>query len=61
MEREYIHRMIAFTDGNKVRASEMLRVPRRTLYNKLERHAKHGTKAVSMGTDIAVPAMACHD
>ncbi len=41
IEREYIHRTIAFADGNKVRASEMLRVPRRTLYNKLERHAKH--------------------
>jgi two-component system response regulator HydG len=38
--QEYIHRTIAFADGNKVRASEMLRVPRRTLYDKLARHAK---------------------
>ncbi len=55
IEREYIHRMIAFADGNKVRASEMLRVPRRTLYNKLERHTKHGTNGRLNGNGYRDP------
>jgi transcriptional regulator with PAS, ATPase and Fis domain len=38
VEREFIRRTIAFADGNKARASEMLGVPRRTLYGKLERY-----------------------
>ena len=38
VEREFIRRTIAFVDGNKARASEMLGVPRRTLYGKLERY-----------------------
>ncbi len=38
IEQEYIRRAIAFVGGNKVRASEMLGVPRRTLYGKLERY-----------------------
>jgi two-component system response regulator HydG len=39
VERELIRRTIAYADGNKVRASAMLGVPRRTLYGKLERYA----------------------
>ena len=38
IEQEYIRRTIEFADGNKARASEMLGVPRRTLYGKLERY-----------------------
>jgi Bacterial regulatory protein, Fis family len=42
VEREFIRRTIALADGNKARASEMLGVPRRTLYGKLERYdARH--------------------
>jgi len=43
IEKEYIRRTIAFVGGNKSRASKMLRVPRRTLYGKLERQAMHET------------------
>jgi two-component system response regulator HydG len=38
VEREFIRRTIAYTGGNKARASQMLGVPRRTLYGKLERY-----------------------
>ncbi len=47
IEREYIHRTLAFANGNKVRASKMLGVPRRTLYGKLERYARHDWSAHS--------------
>jgi two-component system response regulator HydG len=49
VEREFIRRTIAFTDGNKARASEMLGVPRRTLYGKLERYdARHKSNGRSI-------------
>jgi DNA-binding NtrC family response regulator len=50
VEREFIRRTIAFADGNKARASEMLGVPRRTLYGKLERYdARHKSNGRSNG------------
>ncbi len=50
VERELIRRTIAFTDGNKARASEILRVPRRTLYGKLEPYdARHKSNGRSNG------------
>jgi two-component system response regulator AtoC len=49
IEREYVRRTIAFADGNKSRASKMLRVPLRTLYSKLERYTKHQTNGYLNG------------
>ena len=50
IEQEYIRRTIAFADRNKARASEMLGVPRRTLYGKLERYdARHKSNGRSNG------------
>jgi DNA-binding NtrC family response regulator len=58
VEREFIRRTTAFADGNKARASEMLRVPCRTLYGKLERYdARHKSMADLTGTDTAQRAM----
>jgi two-component system response regulator HydG len=37
VQREFVSRTIAYADGNKVRAAEILGVPRRTLYSLLER------------------------
>ncbi len=48
VERELIRRTIAFTDGNKARASEILRVPPRIDTNPM---------ADPMGTDTARRAM----
>ena len=49
IEREYVRRTIAFAYGNKSRASKMLRVPLRTLYNKLERYMKEQTNGYLNG------------
>ncbi len=50
IEQEYIRRTIEFADGNKARASEMLGVPRRTLYGKLERYdARHKSNGKANG------------
>ncbi len=50
VERELIRRTIAFADGNEARASEILGVPRRTLYGKLERYdARHKSNGRSNG------------
>jgi hypothetical protein len=58
VEREFIRRTTAFADGNKARASEMLGVPCRTLYGKLERYdARHKSMADLTGTDTAQRAM----
>jgi DNA-binding NtrC family response regulator len=56
IEQEYIRRTIEFADGNKARASEMLGVPRRTLYGKLERYdARHKSKGRSNGNGHRAP------
>jgi two-component system response regulator AtoC len=56
LEREFIRRTIAFADGNKVRASEMLGVPRRTLYGKLERYdARHKSNGRANGNGHRSP------
>jgi len=56
IEQEYIRRTIEFADGNKARASEMLGVPRRTLYGKLERYdARHKSNGRSNGNGYRVP------
>jgi transcriptional regulator with PAS, ATPase and Fis domain len=56
IEQEYIRRTIEFADGNKARASEMLRVPRRTLYGKLERYdALHKSNGRSNGNGHRAP------
>ena len=38
VERRYILRVLSIVGGNKVRASEMLGLDRRTLYRRLERY-----------------------
>ena len=56
IEQEYIRRTIEFADGNKARASEMLGVPRRTLYGKLERYdALHKSNGRSNGNGHRAP------
>ncbi|MGA9724387.1 MAG: sigma-54 dependent transcriptional regulator [Candidatus Binatus sp.] len=56
IEQEYIRRTIAFAGGNKARASEMLGVPRRTLYGKLERYdARHKSNGRSSGNGHRAP------
>jgi len=56
IEQEYIRRTIEFTDGNKARASEILGVPRRTLYGKLERYdARHKSNGRSNGNGHRAP------
>jgi DNA-binding NtrC family response regulator len=56
VEREFIRRTIAFTDGNKARTSEMLGVPRRTLYGKLERYdARHKSNGPANGNGYRAP------
>src|ERR1700682_6321255 len=56
VEREFIRRTIEFADGNKARASEMLGVPRRTLYGKLERYdARHKSNGRSNGNGHRAP------
>lgn len=56
VERELIRRTIAFADGNKSRASELLGVPRRTLYGKLERYdARHKSNGRSNGNGYRTP------
>ena len=56
IEQEYIRRTIEFADGNKARASEMLGVPRRTLYGKLERYdARHKSNGRSNGNGHRAP------
>jgi two-component system, NtrC family, response regulator HydG len=56
IEQEYIRRTIEFADGNKARASEMLGVPRRTLYGKLERYdARHKSNGQSNGSGHRAP------
>ena len=56
IEQEYIRRTIEFADGNKARASEMLGVPRRTLYGKLERYdARHKSIGRSNGYGYRAP------
>ena len=56
IEQEYIRRTIEFADGNKARASEMLGVPRRTLYGKLERYdAQHKSNGRSNGNGHRAP------
>jgi transcriptional regulator with PAS, ATPase and Fis domain len=56
IEQEYIRRTIDFADGNKARASEMLGVPRRTLYGKLERYdARHKSNGRGNGSGPRVP------
>lgn len=49
IEREYVRRTLAFANGNKSRASKLLRVPLRTLYNKLERYTKLQTNSYQRG------------
>jgi DNA-binding NtrC family response regulator len=56
IEQEYIRRTIEFADGNKARASEMLGVPSRTLYGKLERYdARHKSNGRSNGSGHRAP------
>jgi transcriptional regulator with PAS, ATPase and Fis domain len=56
IEQEYIRRTIEFADGNKARASEMLGVPRRTLYGKLERYdARHKSNGRPNGSGHRAP------
>jgi DNA-binding NtrC family response regulator len=56
VERELIRRTIVFADGNKARASEILGVPRRTLYGKLERYdARHNSTGRANGNGYRVP------
>ncbi len=56
VEQEFIRRTIAFADGNKARASEILRVPRRTLYGKLERYdTRHESNGRSNGNGYRGP------
>jgi transcriptional regulator with PAS, ATPase and Fis domain len=56
VERELIRRTIAFADGNKARASEILGVPRRTLYVKLERYdAPHKSNGRANGNGHRAP------
>ncbi|HYJ79050.1 MAG TPA: helix-turn-helix domain-containing protein, partial [Longimicrobiaceae bacterium] len=39
LEREYIFAVLRQTGGNKTRAAELLGIPRRTLYRRLEEYA----------------------
>jgi len=56
IEQEYIRHTIAFADGNKARASEILRVPRRTLYGKLKRYnTRHESNGRSNGNQYRGP------
>jgi DNA-binding NtrC family response regulator len=56
VERELIRRTIAFADGNKAEASEILGVPRRTLYVKLERYdARHKSNGRANGNGQRAP------
>jgi hypothetical protein len=59
VERELIRRTITLVDGNNARASEILGVPRRTLYGKLERYdgRQRNPTADLTGTDTARRAM----
>lgn len=41
LEKRYMFRVLAFVNGNKSRAAEILGFDRRTLYRKLERYGKH--------------------
>ena len=56
VERELIRRTIAFADGNNARASEILGVPSRTLYGKLERYdARHKSNGRTNGNGYRTP------
>ena len=43
VERELIFRTLAFAGGNKARASNLLGMTRRNLYNRLQRYEVHET------------------
>ena len=43
VERELIFRTLAFAGGNKARASNLLGMSRRNLYNRLQRYEVHET------------------
>jgi DNA-binding NtrC family response regulator len=49
VERELIFRTLAFAGGNKVRASSLLGMSRRNLYDRLERYTLHETNGHSNG------------
>jgi two-component system, NtrC family, response regulator AtoC len=49
LEKEYIFEMLRRTNGNKSRASDLLGIPRRTLYRRLEQYAAES--AVPAWTD----------
>jgi two-component system, NtrC family, response regulator HydG len=49
VERELIVRTLAYAGGNKKRASDILGMSRRNLYNRLERHIEHETNGHSNG------------
>jgi two-component system response regulator HydG len=49
VERELIFRTLAFAGGNKARASNLLGMSRRNLYNRLQRYNGHETNGYSNG------------
>ena len=49
VERELIFRTLAFAGGNKARASDLLGMSRRNLYNRLQRYNGHETNGYSNG------------
>jgi DNA-binding NtrC family response regulator len=49
VERELIVRTLAYAGGNKKRASDILGMSRRNLYNPLERYTGHETNGRSNG------------
>jgi len=49
VERELIVRTLVYAGGNKKRASDILGMSRRSLYNRLERHIEHETNGHSNG------------
>lgn len=49
LEREWMARTLAFAEGNKARASDILGMSRRNFYNRLERYSVDETNGHSNG------------
>jgi regulatory Fis family protein len=61
VERELIFRTLAFTGGNKARASNLLGMSRRNLYNRLQRYELHETNGYLNGPLIETAAMVARE